>query len=146
MAGLEQTEEASVEQGSSIIGAILDNAYLGGELQAAFRQGANELGAALKAFPDAIQIDEPGAAFNPLYRDLAGDAPAHAAESGMEAAVTPLPSPIEIAQQSQGSVHGDPQASQEIVQSPSEIAMDPQANAPQQDYGQEHEQDHSHGR
>lgn len=53
--------------------AVVRNGYLGGELQAAIRQGFNELGAALKAFPDAIQVDEPGAAWNPLYRDIPGN-------------------------------------------------------------------------
>ena len=44
-----------------------------GTIDAFLRQGANELGAALKAFPDSLQVDEPGAVFNPLYSDIAAD-------------------------------------------------------------------------
>ena len=78
----------------------------------AFRQGANELGAALKAFPDSIQIDEPGTAFNPLYRDMAGDtrSTSKAPAWGRRQA---SPSPSEIAQSgaSPGSVYGEMQPS-----------------------------------
>jgi hypothetical protein len=61
------------ERISRAAAAVVRNGYLGGELQAAFRQGLNELGAALKAFPDSLQVDEPGAAWNPLYRDIPGN-------------------------------------------------------------------------
>ena len=42
-----------------------------GALQAALRQGAKEVGAALKAFPDSISVDEPGTAFNPTQGEIA---------------------------------------------------------------------------
>ena len=38
---------------------------------AALRQGAKELGAALKAFPDSIAIDEPGTVFTPTQGEIA---------------------------------------------------------------------------
>ncbi|HEX4607050.1 MAG TPA: hypothetical protein VH092_02490 [Urbifossiella sp.] len=38
---------------------------------AALRQGGKELGAALKAFPESISIDEPGTAFNPTQGEIA---------------------------------------------------------------------------
>jgi hypothetical protein len=44
-----------------------------GVVDAFLRQGANEIGAALKAFPDSTQIDEPGQVFNPLQSDIAAD-------------------------------------------------------------------------
>ncbi|QJW98440.1 hypothetical protein [Frigoriglobus tundricola] len=38
---------------------------------AALRQGGKELGAALKAFPESISIDEPGTALNPTQGEIA---------------------------------------------------------------------------
>lgn len=38
---------------------------------AALRQGGKEIGAALKAFPDAIQIDEPGTVLSPTQGEIA---------------------------------------------------------------------------
>jgi len=42
-----------------------------GALSAAVRQGAGEIGTALKAFPDSIQVDEPGAIFSPTQGEIA---------------------------------------------------------------------------
>jgi hypothetical protein len=39
--------------------------------QAALRQGVGELGQALKAFPDAIQVSEPGQMFSPTQGEIA---------------------------------------------------------------------------
>lgn len=39
--------------------------------QAAFRQGISELGQALKAFPDALQVTEPGQMFSPTQGEIA---------------------------------------------------------------------------
>ena len=140
-------EDRSSEQGSSILGAIFGNGYMGGEIQAAFFQGTGELAAALKAFPDAIQVNEPGQAFNPLYRDRDGDTPAHPSPSEMageplsqgsvygnhQAAEQSL-SPSEIlSEATRGSVHGE--AQQQSQPSPSDIASDPQAYTPEQDHG-----------
>jgi hypothetical protein len=42
-----------------------------GVLAASFRQGADELGAALKAFPDSIQREESGTILNPTQGEIA---------------------------------------------------------------------------
>jgi hypothetical protein len=42
-----------------------------GYLAAAGRQGAGELGAALKAFPESIQVNEPGTLWNPTQGEIA---------------------------------------------------------------------------
>jgi hypothetical protein len=42
-----------------------------GTLEAAARQGADELGAALKAFPDSIQTQETGTIWNPTQGEVA---------------------------------------------------------------------------
>jgi hypothetical protein len=41
-----------------------------GTLAAAARQGADELGAALKAFPDSIQVQESGTVWNPTQGEI----------------------------------------------------------------------------
>jgi hypothetical protein len=40
-------------------------------LMAAGRQGADEIGQALKAFPDSIQVQEPGTILNPTQGEIA---------------------------------------------------------------------------
>jgi hypothetical protein len=55
-----------------------------GTIKAASRQGVDELGMALKAFPDAIQAHEPGTIFSPTQGEIADDRRVH-------------PSPSEIA-------------------------------------------------
>jgi hypothetical protein len=42
-----------------------------GVLAAAGRQGVSELGQALKAFPEAIQVTEPGQMFSPTQGEIA---------------------------------------------------------------------------
>jgi hypothetical protein len=121
MAEENQQESGVLDWAKGVVRSVKENAYLGGELQAAFTQGANELGAALKAFPDSIQIDEPGTAFNPLYRDRDGDTPAHPYGNGQESA---------------GGVHG--------VLSPDQIAE--ARSEPPQDQGLDHGQDMGRGR
>ena len=44
-----------------------------GYLAAAGRQGIDELGTALKAFPDSIQVQEPGTLWNPTQGEIAAD-------------------------------------------------------------------------
>jgi hypothetical protein len=70
MADENERQGGFFKQLRAVVTAIYDAVMRGGEIQAAGRQGINELGAALKAFPESIQIDEPGAVFNPLYRDI----------------------------------------------------------------------------
>jgi hypothetical protein len=49
----------------NIIGKAAEAIVRDGTLEAAGRQGLDELGAALKAFPDSIQVQEAGTVFNP---------------------------------------------------------------------------------
>ena len=51
----------------SVIGAVMED----GTIAAAGRQGADEFGMALKAFPDSIQVQEPGTIFNPTQGEIA---------------------------------------------------------------------------
>lgn len=44
-----------------------------GHIAAAARQGADEIGQALKAFPDSIGVDEPGALWNPTQGEIASE-------------------------------------------------------------------------
>jgi hypothetical protein len=44
-----------------------------GTLAAAGRQGLDELGAALKALPDTIQVQEPGTVWNPTQGEIAAN-------------------------------------------------------------------------
>ena len=55
----------------SIVSAIWNAATRGGHLEAFGRQGLDELGAALKAFPDTIQVQESGTIFNPTQGEIA---------------------------------------------------------------------------
>ena len=70
MAAENERQESFFQKAGNVVAATYNAVMRGGEVQAFVRQGFNELGAATKAFPDSIQIDEPGAAFNPLYRDI----------------------------------------------------------------------------
>lgn len=52
-----------------------------GTLAAAWRQGADEIAQALKAFPDSVaQHHEPGSINNPLYSDIARARESYAAD------------------------------------------------------------------
>lgn len=83
------------QQAASVVVGVYKAVFRDGTVDAALRQGANELGQALKPFPDSIQVDEPGAVFNPMYSDIAQGrdryAPAEPAERPS------LPSPSQIA-------------------------------------------------
>ena len=50
---------------------ILSAAFADGTLAAAGRQGLDELGEALKAFPESIQVQESGAIWNPTQGEIA---------------------------------------------------------------------------
>ena len=128
------------KQAGAVVAAAYHAAMKGGEIQAAFRQGLNELGAATRAFPDSLQIDEPGAVFNPLYSDIAADKRSHM--DGPEAAS--LPSPSEIAG-GRSSVYGETAAAGKDLPSPSQIANDQQPYKPDQDQGRDNGQEHGRG-
>jgi hypothetical protein len=115
-----------------VVPAAYGAAMRDGAIDAFLRQGANEIGAALKAFPDAIQVDEPGAVFNPLYSDIAADKRAGLYGSGhTPSAGTDLPSPSAIAEGNAAAIYGEsPQVEAELL-SPSEIAEDPALSQPE---------------
>jgi hypothetical protein len=141
-----EKQEGFFRQAGAVVSAAYNAAMKGGELQAAFRQGANELGAALKAFPDSIQVDEPGQVFNPLYSDIAADKRARA-EGPEPVATSRLMSPGELAGgKSSGSVYGDTQSpGKQPLPSAGEIAQEPTTNRPEPDQGQEHDKGHGRG-
>jgi hypothetical protein len=134
-----------IEQAVAVGARAYHEVMSGGEIQAAWRQGFNELGAALKAFPDAIQIDEPGAVFNPIYSDIASDMRSHgqAAIEGLDAGTLPSPSEIAMEGAPRGSVHGETQqaSQQQDLPSPSQIADDNRPYSPEQDQGRDHGHD-----
>jgi hypothetical protein len=81
-----------------------------GVLAAAGRQGIDELGAALKAFPESIQVQETGTLWNPTQGEIASDRQhtrhprSHSASGGPA-----HPWPSEIASQNRhqpGNDHG----------------------------------------
>jgi hypothetical protein len=53
------------------VGSVIDAILEDGTIEAAGRQGIGELGVALKAFPDSIQVEEPGTVFNPTQGEIA---------------------------------------------------------------------------
>jgi hypothetical protein len=127
MAAEDERQGGYLQQAGAAVRAGYNAVMRGGEIQAAFRQGFNELGAALKAFPDSLQVDEPGAVFNPLYRDIPSETKAE------------LPSPGDIAEgNSTSPVQGETlQASRQDVPSPGQIA-EGQGQQPVQGHGHDH--------
>ena len=71
------------------VNAIIEPITRDGTLAAFWRQGADEIGMALKAFPDSIHVDEPGTILNPTQGEIAADRKPK------------LPSPSEIAKDKQ---------------------------------------------
>ena len=57
----------------SVVSTVWNAINKDGVLAAAGRQGADELGAALKAFPDSIQQDEVGTLWNPPISEIAAE-------------------------------------------------------------------------
>lgn len=110
-----------------------------GTLAAAFRQGAGEIGQALKAFPDSIHVQQPGTLLNPTQGEIADARDEHASNTtaredmgtvhGQQAhhAVEPSPSDIIRGQastahgQQEGTVHGQQQGGGQVEPSPSDI-------------------------
>jgi hypothetical protein len=84
-----------------VIGRVTHSITKDGMLAAAFRQGADELGKALRAFPESIHAEEPGTFLNPTVGEIA--------DKNRQAK---LPSPSEIAKDKQPHRTG-PDRSQE---------------------------------
>lgn len=83
------------------IGIVMGAVMADGTLAAAGRQGIDEIGVALKAFPDTIQVFETGTIWNPTpgevgnNRDLPGYGRRHSSSGSGE---PPHPWPSEMAQ------------------------------------------------
>ena len=71
-----------------------------GTLAAFMRQGADELGAALKAFPDAIQTQETGTVWNPTQGEIASRrSPGNHSGNYISFSNHPHPWPSEVARE-----------------------------------------------
>lgn len=83
------SEKEAVEATSrpSLAARVWDAVTRDGTLAAAVRQGADEIGMALKAFPETIHAEEPGTILNPTQGEIADR--------------RTLPSPSEIAKDKQ---------------------------------------------
>ena len=88
-----------IEQAASVIAAAIGGVMKDGHIAAAGRMGIDELGAAFKAFPDAIQVQEPGTIWNTTQGEVAS-ARADEKVSDIGPLEKPrLPSPSEIARE-----------------------------------------------
>jgi len=86
--------EAVVLSAAMGLGKLWNAITADGVLAAAGRQGFDELGAALKAFPESIQREEPGTIFNPTQGEIATDR-----KKGRYGEASRQPWPSEIAPQ-----------------------------------------------
>jgi hypothetical protein len=84
-----EKDEVQAAGASSLLARMWDAVTKDGTLAAAWRQGADEIGVALKAFPDSIHAEEPGGLMNPTQGEIAADRKPK------------LPSPSEIARDKQ---------------------------------------------
>lgn len=66
-----RNNEGSLAAIAGVVGSVIDAILDDGVIAAAGRQGIGELGQALKAFPDSIQVEEPGTLFNPTQGEIA---------------------------------------------------------------------------
>jgi hypothetical protein len=90
-----KANEGFLQQAAGIVASTYQAVMKDGTIAAAGRQGADELGAALKAFPDSIQMQESGTIFNPTQGEIADARQADEVLPSMEK--PRLPSPSEIA-------------------------------------------------
>jgi len=109
---------------ASVMSTVWDALTEDGTLAAAGRQGIDELGMALKAFPDSIQVQESGSIWNPTQGEIAADR----RDSGLGGDVGVFGSSY---YQSYSNSAG-PRESW-----PSEIAQDVRPYDPGQDHGQD---------
>ena len=122
---------------SKLVGKVLGDEHI----QAAGRQGVDELGAALKAFPDAIQAPyEPGSIFTTTNNEVA--ARRKAGVWGQDAA-----SPAAKGHGVHGPDHSQGAHGNAASRTPSEIAADRGGvQGPEREHGQDNGQDNGHGR
>ncbi len=72
---------------------LLDPIIRDGTVPAFFRQGADEIGVALKAFPDSVHAEEPGTVLNPTQGEIA----ARRSRGSVYGRNPDLPSPSDVA-------------------------------------------------
>ena len=67
----QQQQEGFFANAAATVKTVKEAVTQDGTLAAAFRQGVGEIGEALKAFPQSIQVQEPGTLFNPTQGEIA---------------------------------------------------------------------------
>jgi hypothetical protein len=120
------------------VSLLVHKATQDGHLAAAGRQGIDELGAALKAFPDAIQTQEPGTIFNPTQGEVAADRKAGGYGQHSPSGIVGGKHGV------YGPEHERPQHGQSAGRTPSELAAD-RGGVQGPEHGQDHGHDHSRG-
>jgi hypothetical protein len=127
----------SIAAVTAVVSGVSKAVMRDGTVAAAWRQGADELGVALKAFPESIQSSEPGSILNPTQGEIASSRKIQSSHG------TSMLTPSQIARDKgpygSATAHGHEHA----PKSPSEIARD---KGPVQQHGQERAQAHSQGR
>jgi hypothetical protein len=150
MQDVNQKEDSLIQDVDAAVGAVYRAVFRDGTLDAAFRQGADELWQALKAFPETIEVHESGTILNPLHSTIAKDSQMLSASADLHQAETGhAPSPSEIVRESR---HSMPEQDAVLIvepeigrmPTPSEIVREARENSPEQD--QSHSHEHSHGR
>lgn len=118
------SQAAQVVQAAKVVAAVSQAVMRDGHIAAMGRQGAGELGQALKAFPESVQNDTPGTLFNPTQGEIAKsrDAGVHGADDRPSQAKVGPPTPSEIAKE--GSMRGSTGNNPAGLPSPSEIARE----------------------
>jgi hypothetical protein len=91
---------------AAVFAAFVSDLWHDRALAAFGRQGLDELGTALKPFPESIQVDESGSLWNPTQGEIAADSRDH---GGLHRRSSLLPPPgwsAEQASQERGNVYG----------------------------------------
>ena len=103
---------------ATIVAKIWHDITSDGTLAAAARQGADELGAALKAFPDSIQVQETGQLWSPTQGEIAADRSqgrhGGSYSSYSSSSMPPHPWPSEVANQNRGQPEHDHEHDQDL--------------------------------
>ena len=93
----DKSNEGFMRQAGDIVASALRGVMRDGTIAAAGRMGIDELGAALKAFPDSIQQQETGSIWNPTQGEVALARADHPEPTVEPVKIDRLPSPAEIA-------------------------------------------------
>lgn len=118
---------------------LWEKATQDGHLAAAGRQGIDEIGVALKAFPDSVQAQETGTLFSPTQGEIAAER--RTTDYGNWQS-SRLPSPSEIVRESAAASRGDEE--RQDLPSPSQIADGRGARAAEPEPGKEQARELEH--